>query len=229
MSQRSRQSESLNSGALAYRRGVRGVLRAAVYLRRSLVADRPVVRPATRSGEPDVEIRQGETDVTEREQLTLEVRRDCDLEFLRRAEAFIRDKVEQDTSFFVYFNHSLMHMPVIPGDEFMGRTKQGDWADALLDLTVISAPCWTCSTSWGCGAYSSSLRGDNGPEDALLWRGSAGYWEGSYFAGGDGKQPHPLHRALAGSGSSWAGQRRHHARHRLVQHHPGGGRSQPAE
>jgi len=30
------------------------------------------------------------------------------------------------------------------------------------------------------------LAGDNGPEDVLLWRGSPGYWEGSYFAGGEG-------------------------------------------
>ena len=28
--------------------------------------------------------------------------------------------------------------------------------------------------------------GDNGPEDVLLWRGTPGYWEGSYFAGGEG-------------------------------------------
>ena len=28
--------------------------------------------------------------------------------------------------------------------------------------------------------------GDNGPEEVLLWRGTPGYWEGSYFAGGEG-------------------------------------------
>jgi arylsulfatase len=28
--------------------------------------------------------------------------------------------------------------------------------------------------------------GDNGPEEVLLWRGSPGPWEGSYFAGGEG-------------------------------------------
>jgi arylsulfatase A-like enzyme len=43
--------------------------------------------------------------------------------------------------------------------------------------------------------------GDNGPEDVLLWRGTPGYWEGSYFAGGEGNlrtpclvrwaRPHP--------------------------------------
>jgi arylsulfatase A-like enzyme len=28
--------------------------------------------------------------------------------------------------------------------------------------------------------------GDNGPEEVQLWRGTRGYWEGSYFAGGEG-------------------------------------------
>jgi arylsulfatase A-like enzyme len=28
--------------------------------------------------------------------------------------------------------------------------------------------------------------GDNGPEEILTWRGTPGYWEGSYFAGGEG-------------------------------------------
>ena len=32
------------------------------------------------------------------------------------------------------FNHSPMHMPVIPRSEFKGRTGNGDWADALLEL-----------------------------------------------------------------------------------------------
>jgi hypothetical protein len=37
-----------------------------------------------------VEIRRGEPDVTEGDQLTLDVRRDCDAEYLRRAKACIR-------------------------------------------------------------------------------------------------------------------------------------------
>jgi hypothetical protein len=53
-----------------------------------------------------VEIRQGDHDVTEGDQLTLEVRRDCDREYLRRASAFIRAKARQDVPFFIYFNHS---------------------------------------------------------------------------------------------------------------------------
>ena len=43
-------------------------------------------------------------------------------------------KAGQDVPFFVYFNHSLMHMPVIPREEFKGKTGHGDWADSLLEL-----------------------------------------------------------------------------------------------
>src|SRR6185312_14751342 len=65
-----------------------------------------------------LEIKRGDTEVTEREQLTLDVRRDCDVEYLRQADTFMRRAVADATPFFVYFNHSLMHMPVIPREEF---------------------------------------------------------------------------------------------------------------
>jgi arylsulfatase len=134
-----------------------------------------------------VEIKRGQAEVTEREQLTLDVRRDCDAEYLRRAEAFIRRAAADNRPFFVYFNHSLMHMPVIPRAEFKGRTGQGDWADSLVELDsdfgslldLLDALDLTDDTL-------VVFAGDNGPEEVLLWRGSPGYWEGSYFAGGEG-------------------------------------------
>jgi arylsulfatase len=58
-----------------------------------------------------LEIKRGDADVTEGEQLTLEVRRTCDGEYVRRAEAFIRSSATAGTPFLVYFNHSLMHFP----------------------------------------------------------------------------------------------------------------------
>ena len=134
-----------------------------------------------------VQIERGETDVTEGEQLTLEVRRDCDMEYLRRAETFIRGSVETRTPFFVYFNNSLMHMPVIPREEFTGRTGQGDWADALVELdTDFGALLDLLDELDVAGDTIVVFAGDNGPEDVLLWRGTPGYWEGSYFAGGEG-------------------------------------------
>jgi arylsulfatase len=134
-----------------------------------------------------VEIQRGERDVTEREQLTLEVRRDCDREYLRRAESFIRRTVASGAPFFVYFNHSLMHMPVIPRAEFKGKTGQGDWADCLLELDTDFGTLLDLLGSLGVADNTLVVfAGDNGPEEVLLWRGSPGYFEGSYFAGGEG-------------------------------------------
>jgi arylsulfatase A-like enzyme len=134
-----------------------------------------------------VEISHGEANVTECDQLTLEVRRDCDLEYLRRAEAFIRRSVEADKPFFVYLNHSLMHMPTIPRDEFKGRSGQGEWADCLLELDADFGALLDLLDEVGVTDDTLVVfAGDNGPEDVLLWRGTPGYWEGSYFAGGEG-------------------------------------------
>jgi arylsulfatase len=134
-----------------------------------------------------VEITRGDDDVTEREQLTLEVRRDCDAEYLRRASAFIRSTVDADTPFFVYFNHSLMHMPVIPRPEFQGSTGQGDWADSLMELDSDFGTLLDLLDELDIADDTLVVfAGDNGPEEVLLWRGSPGFFEGSYFAGGEG-------------------------------------------
>jgi arylsulfatase len=134
-----------------------------------------------------VEITRGERDVTERQQLTLEVRRDCDAEYLRRADGFIRRSVANGAPFFVYFNHSLMHLPVIPRAEFKGKTGQGDWADSLLELDTDFGALLDLLTTLNVADNTLVVfAGDNGPEEVLLWRGTPGYFEGSYFAGGEG-------------------------------------------
>jgi arylsulfatase len=134
-----------------------------------------------------LQISRGEPDVTELDQLTLDVRRDCDAEYLRRAATFVRASVARDVPFFVYFNHSLMHMPVIPRAEFAGRTGHGDWADSLLELDGDFGSLLDLLDELGVGSRTLVVfAGDNGPEEVLNWRGSPGYWEGSYFAGGEG-------------------------------------------
>jgi len=134
-----------------------------------------------------VEIKQGDADVTEGQQLTLDVRRDYDVEYLRRAEMFIRAQTAAQMPFFVYFNHSLMHMPVIPREEFKGRSAHLDRADALLELDADFGTLLDLLSELDVvGNTIVVFAGDNGPEDVLLWRGTPGYWEGSYFAGGEG-------------------------------------------
>ena len=122
-----------------------------------------------------VEIKQGDDDATEGEQMTLEVRRDCDREFLRRADAFIRRKVEADVPFFVYFNHSMMHMPVVARAEFQGRTGHGEWADSLLEVDTDFGTLLDLLDELGVADSTLVVfAGDNGPEEMLLWRGTPG-------------------------------------------------------
>jgi arylsulfatase len=134
-----------------------------------------------------VEGTRDEPGVREGEQLTLDVRRDCDAEYLRRADAFIRSTVADDTPFFVYFNHSMMHMPVIPREEFRGTTGNGNWADCLQELDADFGSLLDLLDELGVSENTLVVfAGDNGPEEVLNWRGTPGYWEGSYFAGGEG-------------------------------------------
>jgi hypothetical protein len=99
----------------------------------------------------------------------------------------MRNAVGRQTPFFVYFNHSLMHMPVVPRPEFKGRTGQGDWADSLLELDPDFGMLLDLLDELGIADNTLVVfAGDNGPEEVVLWRGTPGYWEGSYFAGGEG-------------------------------------------
>ena len=124
----------------------------------------------------------GQADATVGDQLTLDVRRDCDVEYLARAEAFMRDAAEQDAPFFVYFNHSMMHMPVLPRVEFKGLTGQGDWADSLAELDADFGTLLDVLTDLGVAENTLVVfAGDNGPEEVQTWRGTPGYWEGSSF------------------------------------------------
>lgn len=133
-----------------------------------------------------LESRKGEP-VRELEQLTLDVRRDIDLEYMKRAKAFLKRSADERKPFFLYFNHSMMHLPTVPRLEFKGKTGRGDFADSLLEL----------DTDFGnLLDYLHELEveentlvvfaGDNGPEEMEPWRGDGGPWEGSYFTGMEG-------------------------------------------
>jgi hypothetical protein len=168
-------------------------------------------------------------DVTEGDQLTLDVRRDCDVEYLRRGEGFMRAKVAADDPFFVYFNHSFMHMPVIPRAEFQGQTGQGDWADSLLELDTDFGTLVDLVDELGIADNTVVVfAGDNGPEDVLSWRRHPRLLGGLVLRRRRREPTHTVHRALAAPRSGRAGERRDHARHRLVHHDPAHRRRQAA-
>jgi arylsulfatase A-like enzyme len=87
----------------------------------------------------------------------------------------------------VYFNHSMMYVPVVPREEFRGVSGQGDWADSLLELDADFGTLLDLLDELDVSQNTIVvLAGDNGPEEIVLWRGSPGFWRGSYFAGGEG-------------------------------------------
>jgi arylsulfatase len=120
-------------------------------------------------------------------QLTLDARRDVDADFLARSKDFIRRSAAARKPFFLYFNHSLMHMPTIPREEFKGKSRQGEWADCLLELDAdFGAILDTLDELKIRDDTIVVFSGDNGPEELEPWRGHPGFFDGSYFTGMEG-------------------------------------------
>jgi arylsulfatase len=121
------------------------------------------------------------------EQLDLDVKKNCDLEYRRRGLDFVRRSVESQMPFFLYFNHSLMHFPMIPRDEFRGKSANGDWGDCLLMLDHDFGAILDYLDELGiAGDTIVVFAGDNGAEDHLIGRGTPGFFEGSYFSSAEG-------------------------------------------
>ncbi len=132
-----------------------------------------------RKGEPAREL----TD----QQLTPARRRDVDAEYLKRAFDFIDRSVKDDRPFYLYFNHSLMHIPLTPRKEFEGKSGEGENADCLLELDHDFGALLDHLEKHGLTDNTIVVfAGDNGPEEMLLYRGSPGPYDGSYFASREG-------------------------------------------
>jgi arylsulfatase len=152
----------------------------------SLWPDDPWYDPKRDGVTSILESRKGEK-VREVKQLTQDVRRDIDAEFLARSKAFMKRSVEAKKPFFLYFNHSLMHFPILPRAEFKGRSGQGEWADCLLQLDADFGTLLDALKELGIdGNTIVVLSGDNGPEEMEPWRGHPGFFDGSYFTGMEG-------------------------------------------
>jgi arylsulfatase len=126
----------------------------------------------------------GQDDPTEVKQLTFDTKRNCAREYMDRAKSFMAGAVADGQPFFVHFNHPLMHLPDVAGDEYRGTSGNGDWADCLLELDGHFGELLDHLDALGIAENTIVVfLGDNGPEEQVLHRGTGGYWEGSYFTG----------------------------------------------
>lgn len=120
-------------------------------------------------------------------QLTLGLRRDVDLDYLARAKKFMERSVAAKKPFFVYFNHSMLHLPTIPRAEFKGKTGNDDFADSVLEMDTDFGVLLDRLDELGvAGDTIVVFCGDNGAEEMEPWRGYAGFFRGSYFTGMEG-------------------------------------------
>jgi arylsulfatase len=134
-----------------------------------------------------LEARKGDHEPRTVKQLDLDVRREVDREFLTRSKAFMKRSMEAGKPFFLYFNHSMMHMPTIPRTEFRGKSGQGEWADCLLELDSDFGEILDTLKELKVDDNTIVVfSGDNGPEELETWRGHSGFFDGSYFTGMEG-------------------------------------------
>ncbi len=120
-------------------------------------------------------------------QLTRSVKRDLDIEYMKRAKSFMKRSVKAKKPFFLYFNYTLLHFPVDPRNEFAGKTGRGTFADSLLQLDTDFGRLLDYLDKLGVADNTIVIfSGDNGSEWNLPWRGTSGYWRGSYFTGMEG-------------------------------------------
>jgi arylsulfatase A-like enzyme len=120
-------------------------------------------------------------------QLTLEVRKNIDTEYQQRAFDFIRRSVNASKPFFLYYCHSMLHLPTVPRDEFKGKSGHGDWADCLMEMDHDFGQLLDLLDELGIRDKTVVVFfGDNGAEETLPWRGTSGFFEGSYFTGSEG-------------------------------------------
>ena len=118
--------------------------------------------------------------------LNRDVRRDIDLEFLDKACRWMEDAKQKDQPFFIYFNHSNIHFPVLPRAEYKDKSKGGPVADCIQmidgDFQVL------LDKIDALGQRENTIvifAGDNGRDDSFHApgnRGSSGPWRGGFFS-----------------------------------------------
>ena len=118
--------------------------------------------------------------------LDLEVRRNIDPEFMEKAGVWMEDAKAKDQPFFIYFNHSNVHFPVVPRAEYQDTSNGGAVADCIQmvdgDFKVL------LDKLDALGLRDNTIvifAGDNGRDTSFHApgnRSAPGSWRGGYFS-----------------------------------------------
>jgi arylsulfatase len=118
--------------------------------------------------------------------LDAEVRRNIDLEFLEKANRWMEDSKEKDEPFFIYFNHSNIHFPVLPRQEYQDSSNGGAVADCLQMIDGDFKILLDKIDELGISENTIVIfAGDNGRDTSFHGpnnRNAPGPWRGGYFS-----------------------------------------------
>ncbi len=118
--------------------------------------------------------------------LDADVRRTIDLEFLDKAESWMGDASAAGDPFFIYFNHSNVHLPTLPRPEIEGSSKGGVVADCVQMLDADFGRLLQKLDELGIAEDTIVIiAGDNGRDTSFHGpnnRSAPGNWRGGYFS-----------------------------------------------
>jgi arylsulfatase len=117
----------------------------------------------------------------------LDSRRQIDADLADKSIAFMRQNVAAARPFFLYFPMVHLHFPTLPHPDFAGRTNNGDFADAMVEMDHRVGQIVDEVERLGIADNTLFIFcSDNGPEYRRPYRGTAGPWSGTYHTAMEG-------------------------------------------
>ena len=134
----------------------------------------------------------GAGDMQEVRVLDLAVRQNIDLEFLEKGTRWMEDSVARNEPFFLYFNHSNIHFPNLPRDEYKDSSNGGSTADCIQmvdgDFNILLDKIDELGIKENTIVIFAA---DNGRDTSFVApnnRNAQGNWRGGYFSTYEGNQ-----------------------------------------
>lgn len=119
--------------------------------------------------------------------LNEETRRTIDRECTEKTISFMKEKNKSDQPFFCYVPITQLHFPSLAHPDHIGTTGHGEMADSLAEMDHNVGLIIDAIDEIGIADDTLLIFGsDNGPEFRDPWRGTAGYWRGTYHTAMEG-------------------------------------------
>ncbi len=123
----------------------------------------------------------------------MEARREIDGELIDKTIGFMSANPKANKPFFAYVPMTQVHFPTVPSKEFAGKSGFGDFADSMVQTDYLIGKLVDAIDNLGLGEDTILVvASDNGPEYRRPWRGTAGYWAGTYHTMLEGGLRAPL-------------------------------------